>query len=50
MQKCSACHKPREKAGDAMRLPNAFHQKCRGCHKEVMGDKGECSDCHQQKS
>jgi hypothetical protein len=49
VQKCSACHKPQNKVGEAMRLPNAYHQKCKGCHKEVKDEKDKCSDCHEQK-
>ena len=55
VKKCSACHDPKKKQGDAMKLQNAFHKNCKDCHKEVDKKEGKkapyrkCNDCHEKK-
>ena len=54
VQKCSACHNPEKKQGNADKLQNAFHKNCKDCHKEVdkAGKKApyrKCNDCHEKK-
>jgi hypothetical protein len=39
---CSSCHDP-----DAeIKLPEAFHKQCIGCHEEGGSGPVECSGCH----
>ncbi len=52
VQKCSSCHDPEEKKGNADKLQLAFHKNCQGCHKELKGKEApykKCNDCHQGK-
>ncbi len=45
--KCAECHNPLKREGKVMRLPNAHHVNCKGCHKEMRAEKDQCSLCHQ---
>lgn len=45
--KCAECHNPLKREGKVMRLPNAYHVKCKGCHKKMRDEKDQCSLCHQ---
>ena len=51
IQDCHNCHKP--KASDTIKAKEAFHTRCRGCHKYTVdsGEKGgptrKCELCHQ---
>jgi hypothetical protein len=55
VQKCSACHDPNEKKGNADKLQNAFHKNCKDCHKKEV-EEGKvkkapykkCNDCHEK--
>ena len=54
LQDCHNCHKP--KSGDAPKSKDAFHLRCRGCHKytveggEKAGPVKKCKLCHQKKA
>jgi len=56
VQKCSECHNPEAKEGDAMKLQNAYHKNCKDCHKALQaegkptGPFKKCNDCHEKKS
>jgi len=55
VKKCSSCHDPEKKQGNADKLQNSFHKNCKDCHKEVTkaGKKApfkKCNDCHEKKS
>ena len=55
VKKCSACHDPEKKQGNADKLQNSYHKNCKDCHKEVTkaGKKApfkKCNDCHEKKS
>ena len=53
--KCGECHKEK-KEGDAVKAKKAFHDKCKGCHKDaVKKDPAldgkaptKCKDCHKK--
>ena len=53
LQDCHNCHTP--KGGDAPKAKDAFHLRCRGCHKytveegEKAGPVKKCKLCHQKK-
>ena len=47
--KCAECHNPLKREGKAMRLPNAYHVNCKGCHKEMRDEKDQCGLCHEGK-
>jgi hypothetical protein len=47
--KCAECHNPLKREGTVMRLPNAYHVNCKGCHKEMRDEKGGCGLCHKGK-
>jgi len=52
VQKCSACHDPEEKKGNADKLQLSYHKNCQGCHKELKDKDApykKCNDCHQGK-
>ncbi|MFH1951847.1 MAG: cytochrome c3 family protein [Pseudomonadota bacterium] len=55
VDKCSKCHDPKAKEGEAMKLQNAFHKNCKDCHKALAeankptGPFKKCNDCHQKK-
>jgi hypothetical protein len=52
VKKCSSCHDPEKKQGNAVKLNLAFHKSCQGCHKEMKGKQApwrKCSDCHGKK-
>jgi hypothetical protein len=52
VKKCSSCHDPEKKQGNADKLNLAFHKNCHGCHKELKGKQGpwkKCNDCHEKK-
>lgn len=60
VKKCAECHSPTQKQGNALKLNNAYHQNCLGCHKE-MAQAGKiprkeamklirkCDTCHAEK-
>ncbi len=48
--RCSACHR----ANSRPDLEEAFHEQCRGCHKQFLKEKKKtgprfCGECHRQK-
>ncbi len=51
-EKCSKCH-GLKKEGKKPKAKNAYHKKCKGCHK-AMKKKGEktgptkCNECHKK--
>lgn len=53
LQDCHNCHKP--EGSDAPKAKDAFHLRCRGCHKytveegEKAGPVKKCKLCHQKK-
>ncbi len=52
---CRTCH-GKEKQGDAIKSKKAFHDKCKGCHKDAikkdpaLKDKAptKCKECHKK--
>jgi len=58
VQKCGECHTD-SKTGKALReaseeekklsLYKAFHDQCRGCHKEQEKGPVKCTECHKKK-
>jgi hypothetical protein len=55
VDKCSACHNPKKKDGEVIKLQNAFHRNCKNCHKALLkeekptGPFKKCNDCHEKK-
>ena len=52
VQKCSACHDPRESKGDVKKLQIAFHRNCKDCHRESGSEDApwkRCYGCHEKK-
>jgi hypothetical protein len=52
VQKCIACHDPRESKGDVKKLQIAFHRNCIDCHKESGSTEApykRCYGCHKKK-
>jgi hypothetical protein len=52
VKKCSACHDPEKKQGNADKLQLAYHKNCQTCHKELKGKEApwkKCADCHAEK-
>ncbi|MBU2550812.1 MAG: cytochrome c family protein [Proteobacteria bacterium] len=50
VQKCSECHDPKKKNGEAPKLQNAFHSNCKDCHKaKGKGPEKKCGECHAEK-
>ena len=47
VQRCAECHSPLKMEGKVMRLPNAYHVNCKGCHKKTREQKDKCTDCHE---
>jgi hypothetical protein len=52
---CVECHRPDQKVGKVVKLADAYHMDCKGCH-EYLTRRGEanapyetCSDCHEEK-
>jgi hypothetical protein len=57
VKKCSACHDPENKKGNADKLQNAYHKNCKNCHKDMVKEGKakdapfkKCNDCHEKKS
>ena len=54
MEKCSQCHHPLKKEGNAMKLQTAYHVNCKNCHKtlaecnESAGPYRKCYGCHEK--
>ncbi|UCD84531.1 MAG: cytochrome c3 family protein [Deltaproteobacteria bacterium] len=54
-QKCLSCHSQEEKKGKIIKLRDAFHEQCRGCHLKVNKEEGKeapgrkCRECHIKK-
>ena len=52
---CIDCHNPLKKIGKIPKLQNAFHKKCKTCHKHLAkagkksGPYRKCNQCHQKK-
>jgi hypothetical protein len=56
VKKCAACHDPKKKKGEVLKLNLAYHKNCKNCHKEVdekdpskKAPFKKCSDCHEKK-
>ncbi len=56
VKKCSECHSPLEKQGEALKLNLAYHKNCKDCHKELIEKDPskkapfkKCNDCHEKK-
>jgi hypothetical protein len=52
VQKCSACHLPKEVKDNAPIAKDAYHKNCQTCHKEAA-EKGKkapvkCNECHKR--
>lgn len=43
-EKCSYCHEP--EGEDPMKLSDAFHTLCQGCHEDGGSGPVECGECH----
>ena len=55
VKKCTECHDPAKSEGKVKKLQTAFHNNCKGCHKEANKEGKEapakkCNDCHEKKS
>ena len=53
VKKCGDCHDPEKSEGNKKKLMTAFHDNCKGCHKEKNkeGKKApdkKCEECHQK--
>lgn len=53
---CKSCHDLKEKKGKKVILKNAYHKRCKGCHKEKAKEAKEgkkpptkCKECHGEK-
>jgi hypothetical protein len=52
VKKCSSCHDPDKKQGNADKLQLSYHKNCQTCHKELKGKEApwkKCADCHAEK-
>ena len=56
VKKCSSCHDPSKRQGNARKLSVAYHKNCKGCHKRLVKEQGstdapykKCYDCHALK-
>jgi hypothetical protein len=55
VKKCSACHDPLKRQGNARKLNIAFHKNCKGCHQKLAREGGtdapyrQCTDCHAKR-
>ena len=56
VKKCSECHDPLKKQGNAMKLQSAYHKNCKNCHKALVTEGKsktapykKCTGCHQKK-
>ena len=55
VKKCSACHDPSKRQGNARKLNIAFHKNCKGCHQKLAREGGtdapykQCTDCHAKR-
>lgn len=55
VKKCLSCHDPLKRQGNARKLNMAFHNNCKGCHKELAREGGtdapykQCTDCHAKR-
>lgn len=51
-KKCSQCHDPQKKEPTNIKLQKAFHNNCKGCHRELAKEKKrtgafeKCTGCH----
>ncbi|UCF82447.1 MAG: cytochrome c3 family protein [Desulfobacteraceae bacterium] len=57
VKKCSECHDPVKKKGNANKLQLAYHSNCKNCHKDIVAKDSskkapfkKCTECHQKKS
>jgi hypothetical protein len=53
VKKCSSCHDPQKSEGNVQKLMTAYHNNCKGCHKEHPDKNApykKCNDCHQKKN
>jgi len=55
VKKCSACHDPETKKGEADKLQNAYHKNCKNCHRDLIKEGKikdapykKCTDCHEK--
>ncbi len=44
---CKTCHQA--KKGDAPKIKDAYHKKCKGCHKKEKKGPTKCGGCHKRK-
>ncbi len=56
VKKCSECHSPLKKQGEALKLNLAYHKNCKDCHKKIVEQDSskeapfkKCNDCHEKK-
>lgn len=55
VKKCSSCHDPSKRQGNARKLNMAFHKNCKGCHQKLAREGGtrapykQCTDCHAKR-
>ena len=54
--KCGQCHDAQKKVGKIVRLMDAYHTDCRGCHQFAVEEGGaknapyrKCEECHEKK-
>ncbi len=43
---CKTCH--HAKKGDAPAIKNAYHKRCKGCHKKEKKGPTKCNGCHKR--
>ncbi|MBW1666504.1 MAG: cytochrome c3 family protein [Deltaproteobacteria bacterium] len=49
VKKCSSCHDPNKKVGKVLKLRDAYHRDCKGCHRKHKDKKApyrKCNNCH----
>lgn len=55
VKKCSSCHDPKKRQGNARKLNIAFHKNCKGCHQKLAREGGtdapyrQCTECHAKR-
>jgi len=57
VEKCESCHDPLVSEGNMKKLRIAFHNNCKGCHRQMKKEGitddapySKCYDCHKRKS
>jgi hypothetical protein len=54
VKKCADCHNPVNEEAEGLDLKKAFHDNCKGCHKQAVADGNtnapdkKCTGCHKK--